>query len=205
MNLTLEAHLPASAYIVPLLFLSNIYLCLVSQLTYPIFPIAIFSHLPPLNWCHLLLQYLLKKIHHVLFCQAPVQGHGISMIWGLQEVLLFKIKTFFLLFMAARMEVPRPGVELELQLPAFTTATATQDLTYTTACGNSGPQPTEQGRDWTCVLVDTSQIPYHWATAKTPRGPLFSLLFSFSFFKSFWLPHTMWSSWSRDQFQAGGW
>jgi len=36
------------------------------------------------------------------------------------------------------MEVPRLGVELELQLPAYPTATATQDLTYTTACSHTG-------------------------------------------------------------------
>ena len=28
------------------------------------------------------------------------------------------------------MEVPEPGVELELQLPAYTTATATLDLSH---------------------------------------------------------------------------
>ena len=40
------------------------------------------------------------------------------------------------------MEVPRLRVELELQLPAYTIATATRDLswssTYTTAQGNAG-------------------------------------------------------------------
>ena len=40
------------------------------------------------------------------------------------------------------MEVPRLGVESELQLPANTTVTATRDLnlsaTYTTAHGNAG-------------------------------------------------------------------
>ena len=43
------------------------------------------------------------------------------------------------------MEVPRLGVKSELQLPAYTTATATQDpslgcvsVTYTTAHGNTG-------------------------------------------------------------------
>ena len=39
-------------------------------------------------------------------------------------------------------EIPRLGVELELQLPAYIAATATQDLrlsvTYTTAHGNAG-------------------------------------------------------------------
>ena len=37
------------------------------------------------------------------------------------------------------MEVPSAGVELELQLPAYTTATAVQDsATYTTAHCNAG-------------------------------------------------------------------
>ena len=40
------------------------------------------------------------------------------------------------------MEVPRLGVELELQLPAYAIATATQEpsynVTYTTALGNAG-------------------------------------------------------------------
>ena len=40
------------------------------------------------------------------------------------------------------MEVPRLGIELELQLLAYTTATATPDpncyVTYTTAHGNVG-------------------------------------------------------------------
>ena len=41
------------------------------------------------------------------------------------------------------MEVPRLGVEWELQLPAYTTATATQGIraasvTYTTVHGNNG-------------------------------------------------------------------
>ena len=40
---------------------------------------------------------------------------------------------FFLLFLglhSQHMEVPRLGVKLELQLPAYTTATATQDLSH---------------------------------------------------------------------------
>ena len=40
------------------------------------------------------------------------------------------------------MEVPRLGIELEMQLPAYTTATATRQIraasaTYTAACGNA--------------------------------------------------------------------
>ena len=47
------------------------------------------------------------------------------------------------------MEVPRVGVKLELQLPAYTTATATPDS-----------EPTEQGQGSTRILVDTSQVHY---------------------------------------------
>ena len=49
-----------------------------------------------------------------------------------------------------RMEVPRLGVESEVQLPAYTTATATPD-----------PEPTEGVRDRTRLLMDTSCVHYH--------------------------------------------
>ena len=72
------------------------------------------------------------------------------------------------------MEVPRLGVKLQLQLPACTTATATQVLamlvTYTTAYSN-----TRQGQGWTRNLIVTSQIHFHCATMGTL---LFELLFS---------------------------
>ena len=47
-------------------------------------------------------------------------------------------------------EVPRLGVESELQLPAYTTATVTQIL-----------NPLIETRDRTHILMDTSQICYH--------------------------------------------
>ena len=45
---------------------------------------------------------------------------------------------FFLWPLLRHTEVPRLGVESELQLPAHSTATATRDLDYTTAHGNAG-------------------------------------------------------------------
>ena len=64
------------------------------------------------------------------------------------------------------MEAPRLGHELELQLPAYTTATAMADTslseTYTSAHGNAGSfNPLSEARDQTHVLMDTSQIHYH--------------------------------------------
>ena len=48
------------------------------------------------------------------------------------------------------MEVPRLGVKSELQLPVYTTATATQfraeSATYTTATAMPDPQPTERAQ-----------------------------------------------------------
>ena len=56
------------------------------------------------------------------------------------------------------MEVPRLGVESELQLPAYTTATATLDqaasVTYTAACSNV--TSLNMARDQTWILMDTS-------------------------------------------------
>ena len=66
---------------------------------------------------------------------------------GPQLLSFFKIYLFILPFVLLgphpqHMEVPRQGVESELQLPAYTTATATPDpsasATYTTAHGNAG-------------------------------------------------------------------
>ena len=61
------------------------------------------------------------------------------------------------------MEVPRLGVKLELQLPAYTTATQIQatSVTYTTAHRNGGYcNPLIEVRDQTHILVDTSHIHY---------------------------------------------
>ena len=56
------------------------------------------------------------------------------------------------------MDVPRLGVQLEMQLPTYTTATAMQDLslviTYTAAQGNAGSfNLLSEAKDRTCILV----------------------------------------------------
>ena len=64
------------------------------------------------------------------------------------------------------MEVPRLGVKLELQLPAYATATATQDPSHICDLHHSSQQcrilnPLSKATDRTRVLMDPSQIPYH--------------------------------------------
>ena len=58
-------------------------------------------------------------------------------------------------------------------LQAYTTATATWDLNHVCNLHHSSGQcwilnPLSEARDWTCVLMDTSWVCYHWATTGTP-------------------------------------
>ena len=71
------------------------------------------------------------------------------------------------------MEVPRLGIESEIQLLAYTTATAMQDLSRVCNLHHSSLQcwilnPVSEARDKTCNLMVTSQIYFHWATMGTP-------------------------------------
>ena len=83
------------------------------------------------------------------------------------------------------MEVPRLRVELELQLPVYTTAIATHDLSSICDLHHSSqqywiPNPLSETKDPTCVLMDTSWIRLCCATIGTPAS--FSLFFFFFFF-----------------------
>ena len=71
------------------------------------------------------------------------------------------------------MELPRLGVKSELQLPAYTTAIATPDLSHVCDLYHSSRQhrilnPLSEVRDQTCILIDTGQVRYHWVTMGTP-------------------------------------
>ena len=71
------------------------------------------------------------------------------------------------------MEVPRLGVELELQLPAYVTAIAMPDSSHVYNLHHSSQQssilkPLGKAKDRTHILLDASQVRYHWATVGTP-------------------------------------
>ena len=71
------------------------------------------------------------------------------------------------------MEVPRLGVQLELQLLAYTVATATWDPNGVCDLDHSSRQrwilnPLSEARDQTHILMVTSQICFLWATTGTP-------------------------------------
>ena len=72
------------------------------------------------------------------------------------------------------MEVPRLRVRSELQLLAYTTATVMPDPSHVCNLHHSSWQrqilnPLSEARDRTLVLMDTSQVPYHWAMLWTPE------------------------------------
>ena len=72
------------------------------------------------------------------------------------------------------MKVPRLGVESELQLPAYATATAIPDPgcicdIHHRSCECWILNPLNKVRDRTCILMNTIQIHFHWAMMGTPR------------------------------------
>ena len=85
---------------------------------------------------------------------------------------------FFLVFFRAdswHMQVPRLGIESELQLPATATATATATWDLSCVCDlhHSSqqrliPDPLSEARDQTPILMDTSWICFPCATTGTP-------------------------------------
>ena len=93
---------------------------------------------------------------------------------------------FFPLFFGSHlqyMEVPRLGVKSELQLPAYTTATATSDPSCVCNIHHSSQQhrnlkPLREARDRTYILVAAIQFHFCWATMETPEEILIEQLFS---------------------------
>ena len=88
------------------------------------------------------------------------------------------------------MEVPRLGVESQIQLLACTTATATWDPNYVCKLHHSSwqqsiPEPLSEARDQTCIFIDTSQIHFLCTTMVTPYT-IFIYLFIclFAFFRA---------------------
>ena len=80
--------------------------------------------------------------------------------------LTFFLPSIFLGLHLWHVEVPRPGIESELQSLAYTTATATQDPSHICNLHHISRQrwilnSLWEARDGTHDLVDTSQFHYH--------------------------------------------
>ena len=86
---------------------------------------------------------------------------------------------FFFFFLLRAVPVAygnfRLGVKSELQLLAYTTATATQDPSHLCNPHHSSQQccilnPLREARDWTWDIMDTSWVHYLWAMLGIPTG-----------------------------------
>ena len=127
-----------------------------------------FIYVPPLLYpflCQWTLR-LFPGLGHCKYCCYEPWG-----AWSFSnESLLF---CSFLWLHPQHMEVPRPGVKSELQLPAYTTATATWDLSLVCNLHQNSwqcwiPDPLSEAGNQTHILVDTSQIRFHCTRVGTP-------------------------------------
>ena len=95
------------------------------------------------------------------------------------HMFVFFLFFFFLGPLPQHMEVPSLGVQSELQLPVYTTATATWDPSHVCDPHHSSRpcwilNPLSEARDQTWSLMDTSQVCYPRAATGAP-GRVFLL------------------------------
>ena len=108
----------------------------------------------------------------------------IKLIYFLQYLSFLSFSFFFLLFRATPPVAhgrSQAGVELELQLPAYTTDTAMPDPSCICNLHRSSWQcqvlnPLNKVRYQTRILMDTSQIHFHCVTAAIPSCSIFLAL-----------------------------
>ena len=119
---------------------------------------------------------LLSSHIHVLvsiFFMSLTSDGALALIASLSLFFFFFFLFFFWGPLSRHMEVLRLGVELELQLPAYTTATTTPNLSCVCNlhCSSLHFQilnPLSRAKVWTHVLMDSSWSRYHWAAVGTP-------------------------------------
>ena len=106
--------------------------------------------------------------------------------WASYILIFFFFFSFFVFCFSGpylqHTEVSRLGVKSELQLPAYTTATATQDQSCIFNLNHSLgqcqiPDPLSKARNWTFILMDTSRICFHCAMVETPFNTFLSEIY----------------------------
>ena len=145
--------------------------------------------------CHIWLLLHKKYVHSGYYkCEVLKSPSWMGCFRITWVVILF----YFILFICflglhpQHMEISRLGIKSDLQLLAYPTATATQDLSHVCDLHSSSWQhqtlnPLSEAKDWTCILMDTSQICFCCTTMGTPRG-FFKIQISRSFQSQiFWL------------------
>ena len=100
----------------------------------------------------------------VLKCTVQIKSL-VYFIYNHYEVSISVIIIIIIFFRStlAAYGSPGPGIELELQLPAYTTATAMWDPSHVCDLHHSSQQcqifnPLSEARDQTCIFMDTSWV-----------------------------------------------
>ena len=107
-----------------------------------------------------------------------------NLAWLAHRITLldFHLGAFFLGLYPWHIEVPKLGVELELQLLAYATVTAMPDPSRVCDLQPSSWQCQilnilSGAKDWTCILMGPSWVCYHWTTMETPRCSSYCIFF----------------------------
>ena len=119
---------------------------------------------------------------HGSICSCCV--HACKSLWILLCLLVWScpactclfppIYLFIYLFIAVAHGSSQARGQMELQLPAYTTARATRDLGRVHDLHHSSwlcqiHNPLIKVRDWTHIFMDISRVCYSWATMGTPK------------------------------------
>ena len=129
------------------------------------------------SWQHWILNPLSKARDWTWVAMDASQIHFFCAMTGTPLFFILFLFFCFLGWHLRYMEVSRLGVTSELQLLAYTTATATTMPDLRSVCDlphNSWQcqilNTLSKAKDWTSILIDASQVPYCWATMETPSS-----------------------------------
>jgi len=117
----------------------------------------------------------LQQLKHQILTTRP-PGNSLIPSSSSSSFFFFFLSFVFLGPHLGHIEVPRLGVQWELQLPAYSTATAMQDLSCICDLHHSSQQrrilnPWSEARDQTRNLMVPSQIRFCCTTMETPLIP----------------------------------
>ena len=153
-----------------------------------------------------------KKLHVYTHTHVYIYMYRYMYIWKyiyiLTDIHVYICTLFFCLFRAEPMAYENSQARGRIRAAAaslYTTATATWDPSHLCNLYHRSRQhwilnPLSKARNQTCVLMDTSQIRFHWTVMGTPIPFLNGSLFSISYLclpfripKIFFRPSFSWS------------
>ena len=157
------------------------------------------------------------KLHHSSHQSCYSDNARSSTFWATRnsKCFILKVVGFFFLFCflflfvflvfcpfrahPQHMEVPRLGVESEVFLPAYTTATAMPDPSHICDLHCSPWQrqilnPLSKARDRTCILMVPSRVCFHCSMTGTPKNFKFMEKLQRYYRKLPYMPHSVFPS-----------